>query len=328
MNGIDGQVRRILQAGSDAPSVLNTQPWRTEVDGSTVILRADPSRSLRHSDPDGREMLISCGAFLLNARVAARRESLTPVVAVLPDPGNPLLVATLALGPGTDPTPEELELAVAIEHRTTSRVPFEDRPLPADVLVNLQRATQAEGGSLRLVQPADGSREDLVRLIRRAEHLAAEDLAGRGEEAAWTTGWPGRDDGVPTHLLGRAPRNADAPVRRFHASRGTEVFETRSTLAVLSTADDTPASWVAAGQALERALLVATTHHVLASLATTVLENPTTRHDLRQALDLPGHPQMVMRLGTAPRGDRTPRRTRPRHDAMERWVPWRGPTAG
>src|SRR5690606_9604891 len=81
------------------------------------------------------------------------------------------------------------------------------------------------------------------------------------------------------------------------------------------------------GQALERALLVATTHHVLASFATTVLENPTTRHDLRQALDLPGHPQMVMRLGTAPRGDRTPRRTRPRHDAMERWVPWRGPTA-
>ncbi|MFI6423923.1 Acg family FMN-binding oxidoreductase [Promicromonospora sp. NPDC050880] len=328
MDIVDARVERILNAAGDAPSVLNTQPWRVATSDRTVTLRADPSRQLRHSDPHGREMLISCGAFLFNARVAARRESLTAVVTVLPDPEDDLLVAQITLEPGDDPGDDELELSVAIEHRTTSRVPFEDRPLPADVLVAIQRAAYAEGASMRTIQPSDPSRPEVLALVRRAEAVAAEDMAARDEEAAWTATWPGRDDGIPAHLLGRAPSNPDAPVRRFNASRGREPFERHSTLAVLTTPGDSPRDWVAAGQALEHALLVATTHFVHASFATTVLENPTTRHDLRQALSLHAYPQMLMRLGTSPQAERTPRRTRPRHDAVRPWTPWRNrPTA-
>ena len=309
MDVVDARIERILKAAGDAPSVLNTQPWQVAVAGSTVTLRADPSRRLRHNDPQGREMLISCGAFLFNARIAARRESLTAVVTVLPDPDDELLVAELLLEPGNDPSADELELSVAIEHRVTSRTPFEDRPLSGDVLVVIQRAASAEGASLRPIQPSDPSRAEVMGLVRRAEAIAAEDMAGRDEESAWTTGWPGRDDGIPTHLLGRAPSNPDAPVRRFPASRGREQFERDSTLAVLSTPGDSPREWVAAGQALEHALLVATTHFVHASFMTTVLENPTTRHDLRQALSLGGYPQMLMRLGNSPSPEHAPRRT-------------------
>ncbi|WP_020012963.1 Acg family FMN-binding oxidoreductase [Promicromonospora sukumoe] len=310
MDVVDAQVGRILSAAADAPSVLNTQPWRVAVEDSTVTVRADPARQLRHSDPQGREMLISCGAYLFNIRAAARRESLTAVVTVLPDPDDELLVAEVVLEPGDDPTPDELELAIAIEHRVTSRVPFDDQPLPADVLVAIQRAADAEGAALRTIQPTDPARAQVLALVRRAEALAAEDMAGRDEEAAWTATWPGRDDGIPEHLLGRAPKNPDAPVRRFHASRGQEPFEEHSTMAVLATSGDSRRDWVAAGQALERALLVATTYFVRASFATTVLENPTTRHDLREALSLGTFPQMLMRLGTSPRGERTPRRAR------------------
>ncbi|PUB24810.1 hypothetical protein C8K30_10866 [Promicromonospora sp. AC04] len=309
MDVVDARVERILRAAGEAPSVLNTQPWKVAVAGSTVTLRADRSRQLRHSDPQGREMLISCGAFLFNARVAARRESLTPVVTVLPDPDDELLVAELVLEPGDDPSADELELSVAIEHRATSRVPFDDQPLPADVLVTIQRAAYAEGASLRPIQPSDRSRTEVIGLVRKAEAIAAEDMAGRAEEAAWTTTWAGRDDGIPEQLLGRAPSNADAPARRFPASRGREHFERNSTLAVLTTPGDSPREWVAAGQALEHALLVATTYFVHASFATTVLENPTTRHDLRQALSLSAFPQMLIRLGNSPRPEHAPRRT-------------------
>jgi hypothetical protein len=309
MDVVDARIERILRAAGDAPSVLNTQPWQVAVTGATVTLRADPSRRLRHNDPQGREMLISCGAFLFNARVAARRESLTAVVTVLPDPDDELLVAELVLEPGDDPSADELELSVAIEHRVTSRVPFEDRPLPGDVLVAIQRAAYAEGASLRTIQPSDPSRAEVMGLVRRAEAIAAEDMAGRAEEAAWTTSWAGRDDGIPERLLGRAPSNPDAPVRRFPASRGREQFERDSTMAVMSTPGDSHREWVKAGQALEHALLVATTHFVQASFATTVLENPTTRHDLRRALSLDGFPQMLMRLGNSPRPEHAPRRT-------------------
>lgn len=305
----DARIERILRASGDAPSVLNTQPWQVAVTGSTVTLRADPSRQLRHNDPQGREMLISCGAFLFNARVAARRESLTAVVTVLPDPGDKLLVAELVLEPGDDPSADELELSVAIEHRATSRDPFDDHPLPTDILVAIQRAADHEGASLRTIQPSDPVRTEVLELVRRAEAIAAEDLAGRDEEAAWTATEPGRDDGIPAKYLGRAPSNPGAPARRFHESIGRERFEQNSTLAVLSTPGDTPRDWVMAGQALERALLVASGFFVRASFATTVLENPTTRHDLRRALSLGGFPQMLMRLGKVARPVHAPRRT-------------------
>lgn len=245
-----------------------------DVAGNTITLRADAARQLRHSDPHGREMLISCGAFLFNARTAARRDSLTAVVKVLPDPDDELLVAEIALQPGSAPNTDELELSVAIARRTTSRVPFDDQPLFTDVLMSIQQAAQDEGAQLRLIQPSEPVREEVIGLVRRAEAIAAEDPADRAEEAAWTATDPGRSDGIPQDLLGPGAGDERAPVRQFHASTGSAQFERRTTLAVLSTAGDSARDWVAAGEALQHALLVATTYFVHASFATTVLEKP------------------------------------------------------
>jgi hypothetical protein len=309
MDVVDSRVERILREAASAPSVHNTQPWRVDVTGNTVTLRADAARQLRHSDPHGREMLISCGAFLFNARTAARRDSLTAAVKVLPDPDDKLLVAEIELEPGPVPNTDELELSVAIERRTTSRVPFDDQPLFTDVLMSILQAARDEGAELRLIQPSEPVREDVIGLVRRAEAIAAEDPTARAEEAAWITTDPGRADGIPQDLLGPGASDDRAPVRHFHASTGSAQFEQRSTLAVLSTAGDSARDWVAAGQALQHVLLVATTYFVHASFATTVLENPTTRHDLRGVLSLDGAPQMLMRLGYSSLPKHTPRRS-------------------
>ncbi|WP_244666493.1 Acg family FMN-binding oxidoreductase [Myceligenerans indicum] len=309
MNNVDARVERILQAASWAPSVYNTQPWQVDVTGSLLTLRADPSRQLRHSDPQGREMLISCGAFLFNARAAARRESLVAVARVLPDPDDEHLVAEVSLEPGSDPSSDELELSVAITRRSTSREPFADEPLPTDVLAAIQAAAHTEGARLRLIQPSDPVRQEVTGLVRRAEELAAEDPAARAEEEAWTAITADRHDGIPQGLLGPVPDSDDAPVRHFLAGQGSAHFEQRSTMAVLATPGDSPRDWVAAGQALEHALLTGTTYFVRASFATTVLENPTTRHDLRRALSLDSFPQMLMRLGTSAAQEHAPRRS-------------------
>ncbi|WP_166847188.1 Acg family FMN-binding oxidoreductase [Isoptericola sp. BMS4] len=309
MDVVDARVERIVESAGRAPSVHNTQPWRVRFDGSTLEVRADPARQLRHTDPQGREMLISCGAFLFNARTAARRESLRPRVRVLPDPADPGLVAVVDLDPGPGPETDELELAVAIQRRVTSRVPFDDQPLDVDVLEALRAAARDEGAGLRAVPASDPVREQVLALVRRAEALAAEDEVGVGEERAWTGGArSARPDGIPRDLLGPAAAEEGAPVRRFSARSGLVHFERRSTMAVLTTPGDSPRDWVAAGQALEHLLLVATTYFVHASFATTVLENPTTRHDLSTVLSLGAAPQMLMRLGYSARPARTPRR--------------------
>lgn len=57
-------VRAAVALAVRAPSVHNSQPWRWHVDGRTAELRADLRRRLPHTDPDGRDLLVSCGCAL------------------------------------------------------------------------------------------------------------------------------------------------------------------------------------------------------------------------------------------------------------------------
>jgi hypothetical protein len=79
-----------------APSVHNTQPWRFTADAQPISLYADAGRALPVADPDGREMMISCGAALFNVRLALRSLGYVPQTAVRPDPAEPDLVARVA----------------------------------------------------------------------------------------------------------------------------------------------------------------------------------------------------------------------------------------
>src|SRR5215831_583051 len=113
-----------LRAAVAAPSIHNSQPWRFVVRPGGVDLYADRSRKLGVVDPRGRELAISLGAALLNLRVAILRHGRMPVTRLLPDTGEPDLVAAVRLGPPVDPDPTVRVLADAIPHRRTSRRPF------------------------------------------------------------------------------------------------------------------------------------------------------------------------------------------------------------
>ena len=53
-----------------APSVHNTQPWRFVLSPDALEIHADRSRQLRVLDPRGRQMTLSCGCALFNARAS------------------------------------------------------------------------------------------------------------------------------------------------------------------------------------------------------------------------------------------------------------------
>ena len=77
----------------------NTQPWRFRLQPASqqIELYADPARMLRYSDPRGRAVHLACGAALLNLRLAVMMTGREPRVRLLPDPEQPLLLATLEL---------------------------------------------------------------------------------------------------------------------------------------------------------------------------------------------------------------------------------------
>jgi hypothetical protein len=98
--------RHTLMAAIDdacrAPSVHNTQPWTWLLGARSVHLMADRTRWMRGTDPEGRDLVISCGAALhhLKVALAARGRS----TADLPTSGDPDHLAALSLVPGGVPT--------------------------------------------------------------------------------------------------------------------------------------------------------------------------------------------------------------------------------
>jgi nitroreductase len=303
----DDVIAGLLRAATLAPSMHNTQPWRFRVlrASQEIELYADPARMLRYSDPHGRAVHIACGAAILNLRLAVLMAGREPLVRLLPDPGQPLLLATLRLAGPHRPGEADGELHAAIATRRTNRRPFSIRPVPPGVLAELVAAAALEGAMLQL--PGERETHRLLRVIANTECDLLADPAYRAELARWAGGERDRD-GIPGSSLGSRDPGGRTPVRDFGAAPGEyEWFEETPQLAVLSTGADGRADWLRAGQALERVLLTATVRGIAVSPLTQPLET-SDAWLVRDPQAGGGCPQMILRLGYGLPVPPTPRR--------------------
>ncbi|GAA2673089.1 Acg family FMN-binding oxidoreductase [Actinoplanes palleronii] len=300
-----------VEAATLAPSLHNSQPWRFRIVGDGVEVRADRSRQLQALDPDGRELMISLGAAVFTLRVALRAAGWIPGTSLLPDPGDPDLVARVSLLRPQEPSADARRLAAVISRRHTNRGPFTDAVVPADAVEELRAAASFEDAELIVATPA--SRLIICGLGRIAEERLRSDGGYRAELGRWTRGPRGRRDGIPATAFGPWDAMERLPVRDFglvhpQLSGRPERFEPYPTIAVLTTVGDRVADWLRAGQALQRVLLVATR----LGLSTTPISQPVEIPAIRETLSDPRTgrwAQMVLRLGFAQSASATPRRT-------------------
>jgi len=115
------QLRFLVGYAILAPSSHNTQPWRFVVAADRIELWFDPSRSLPAIDPEQRQLFMSCGAALMNLRLAIRRFGHTERVRHLPDPGHPDLIASVSRGEAAPPAARDVALfeAIVLASRST-----------------------------------------------------------------------------------------------------------------------------------------------------------------------------------------------------------------
>jgi hypothetical protein len=259
---------------------------------------------LRQQDPDGRELLISCGAALLGLRLGLRSLGLLPAVDLLPDDHQPDLLARVHFAGPAALTKHESELLRAVCHRHTHRGPFVPAEMSSHLVEGLRADATAERAELVLL-PDQAQISWLTELVRAAGQQQAASPQVAAELRRWVRdpGSAARDGVAAFARAGAGPESAaPAPGRlpqRDFGQPGTvaEGGAPPQLTAVLTTTGDAASDWIQAGQALHRILLHAATRWVFASLQSQPLELPALRAELRSRLGLPGEPQMLLQFG-------------------------------
>ncbi|MEO9139821.1 MAG: nitroreductase [Jatrophihabitans sp.] len=298
-----------------APSIHNTQPWRFVLTGDALEIHADRTRGLEVLDPRGRQLTISCGCALYNARVAIAAAGYEPIVHRLPDEERPDLMARVSIGDPQD-RPGSADLDRAIDHRRTNRRPFAGEPVPDWLITELVSAARAEQTVLLpITEPAH--RSAVARLNTEADQVERADPKYLDELAVWTTDDPRRLDGVHAASVPYAGPHPEAldplPVRNFDV-RGMGWLPPSSEsgpdqcLLLLCSDQDDPRGWLRAGEALEHVWLTLTEHSFWASPLSQLIEVRGTHDQLQLEMGLTAIPQTLLRVGRAPETVATPRR--------------------
>jgi len=299
-----------------APSVHNSQPWRFVLHEDVLDLYADRSRQLETLDPTGRLLVMSCGAALVQARLALRSRGLLPQSELLPDPREPDLLARVTARPGPAATPEEKALADALPKRHSQRGTFSLTPPPSAVAGRLNQVARSEGAWVRaLVEDED--RLVFATLLEHADWLQRTDPLYREELRGWVRSEPS-EDGIVAGALPDTVRRGDLSLREFdldspaialrqHSGQPDDSREAAEVI-LLGTNGDSSRDWLLAGQALGKVLLAATVAGLQASILGQVVDLPRTRRLLQARIGLRGPVQIALRVGLGRAAQPTPRR--------------------
>jgi len=307
-------LRRAAVRATLAPSIHNTQPWRFVLSADALEIHADRSRQLLVLDPRGRQMTISCGCALFNARASIGAAGYDPPVERLPDPMRPDLLARVLVGePRRDWVPIGA-LDEEVERRHTNRRRFSDEPVWPEDVAALVEAAAAEGAVLFPIEREE-HRQSTARLSQLADEIENADPAYRAELRAWTTDDGRRRDGVPAAAVPHTDAGSgdEIPIRDFD-TRGMGWLPTqtqssmRQCLLLLGSVADDPVAWLRSGEAVERVLLELTRRGYVASPFTQVIEVARANAMLRQELALTMFPHILLRVGRAPATTPTRRR--------------------
>ena len=255
------QVRTVMAACAAAPPARNARPWQLVCTPTALELRAVLPLAEKSADvpaPDRRELLLSCGAALLNVRATIKVLGAHPAVRLMPDENQPDLLAVVQPQAGFAAAPVDVALAEAIAQRRTARPPAGGIPVP--MINRLRQAARVEQTWLAILAP-DQLQDVLLR----------------------TPDGDARGHGGPAADVGAA--NAQESVDRSNV-----------VVAVVGSFHDSPLAWLQSGQGMQRVLLTADAAGLTTSLLPHMVRATPTRGLVRAMIGGGVWPQAVLRL--------------------------------
>jgi hypothetical protein len=311
------RLRTAIAHAVRAPSSHNTQPWLFRLKSGEVELLADLRRACPVVDPHNRELTISCGAALYHLKLALNCDSLATLVRILPPSDEENLLARVMVAGPHMPSDDEQVLFDAIHKRRTNRFPFSKQGVDPQLQTEWINDAKSERAWIHMIH-CDREKREVADLVSQGDRLQASDKHFRRELAHWIhSNTSSRRDGIPGYSQGVsdfASHFGWLAVRTIdwgdgQAAKDRQLTEGSPLLAVIGTASDTRADWIACGQALAKITLRATSWLVDASYLNQPIEIPELRIELGETLKTDGFPQILMRLGRGHEVKPTPRRS-------------------
>lgn len=293
-------IRSALMLAGRAPSVHNSQPWQWRVGARSLHLYANPELRLPRTDPQARDLVLSCGAALNHCQVAFAALGWQSKVHRFPHTDEPNHLAALELHryPATE---VDVELAAAIPRRRTDRRHYSSWPVPQRDITVMGARTARAGVMLRRVDALANLKQQVAAAAWR-HNTDPEYLT---ELSAWS-GRYGSTAGVPARSTPQPDPTAAIPGRSFAGPVLTQPpdaspSEDNAAVVALGTVADDRASQLRAGEATSSVMLTATA----AGLASCPITEPLEIPDIRAAVGADvfgaeGYPQMLLRIGWAP----------------------------
>ena len=323
-----GTVRTVLSLASRAPSVHNTQPWRWLVGTQSLHLYSDVSRQLPNIDPDGRDLILSCGAALNHCVVALAAVGWQAKVTRLPNPADPNHLATIELSRSTADS-LDTALAAAIPRRRTDRRHYSSWTVPVGDIALMAARAARNGVTLCQVDDIDKLHmivaESVWHHMSHDYHMELTEWSGRYASIA----------GVPARNTPKSDPRAKIPSRYFAGpalamSPGSSPADDNAVVLALGTRSDDRMAQLRAGEATSLVLLTATAMGLASCPVTEPLESAETRAAVRS--DIFGdssYPQMLLRVGWAPiNADPLPPTPRRELGDFVEWMTDREPDVG
>ena len=313
------QMRFIANFAMLAPSPFNTQPWRIRVTDNTLEVYPDLNLWLRSADPDGHDLVVSCGAAVANAVVALRHFGFATRVETFT--GDKIdekawLVRLTVTGPHANDTIDTM-LYYAIQNRHTARKPFNDRLIPQPLMADISAVLAQEHGADMSEVDDPERRNKVAALWDEIMDDVSKDKSRDAEVQKWIgTTDPQRKDGEPIAAAGidqlhyhwiNLTRGGSGLVDESRQRTRARIISCPRLVAI-STSGDTLSDWVTAGMAMESALLRACSPGVQAFFLGQLTCRKEDRMRTREVLDLKGIPHVALCLGFSSSSPTTPRR--------------------
>jgi molybdopterin/thiamine biosynthesis adenylyltransferase len=274
-------IKTILTAAVAAPSAGNNQPWKWYFDGNRLFLFDDAERSAAFANFKGMVSNLAMGAAIENVRLKAKEMGMDIEAQLFPLAGNNKLVASITVKKTA--APQKDPLVAHIHTRHTNRRKGNGAPIEKSILEEIRtEASVVKDISVKFLENADAIKK-IADIAGTAEKLRMFIPQGHSDlfdrELRWDKEMAeSTRDGLDVRTLDLEPKDivgfrvikdprAIQLVNDWDKGAALEnmtrnLVASSSAVGLVTAPAFTPEYCVHAGEAAERAWLVATKHRV------------------------------------------------------------------